>query len=66
MPISGSTVLSELRRAGCAPPKESPVIVGIDDWAIARGHRYGTIMVDLEQRRPIELVEGRDTTSVIP
>ena len=66
MPVSGSTVLSELRRAGCPPPEASAVVVGIDDWAIARGHHYGTIMVDLQKRCPIELVEGRDTTSVIP
>jgi hypothetical protein len=64
-PVSGSTVLSELRRAGCPPPEASPVVVGIDDWAIARGHHYGTIMVDLQKRCPIERVEGRDTTSVI-
>ena len=42
------------------------MVVGIDDWAIARGHHYGTIMVDLVKRCPIELVDGRDTTSVIP
>ena len=66
MPISGATVLRELRCAGCAPAEEVPVVVGIDDWAIARGHHYGTIVVDLERRCPIELLEGRDTTSVIP
>ena len=66
MPVSGPTVLRELRRAGCPPPQASPVVVGIDDWAIARRHHYGTIMVDLERHCPIELLEGRDTTSVIP
>ena len=66
MPVSGSMVLSELRRAGCPTVEESPVIVGIDDWAISRGHHYGTIMVDLQRRCPIELVDGRDTASVIP
>ena len=58
MPVSGPTVLRELRRADCPPPEASPVVVGIDDWVIARGHRYGTIMVDLKRRCPIELVEG--------
>lgn len=66
MRISGPTVLRELRRAGCPPPAATPVIIGIDDWAIARGHHYGTIVVDLERRRPIELLPGRDVATVVP
>jgi hypothetical protein len=38
--------------------------VGIDDWAITREHRYGTIMVNLERRCPIEVLDGRESTSV--
>ena len=60
------TVLRELRQAGCPEPAAAPVVGGIDDWALARGHRYGTIIVDLERRCPIELMEGRDTTAVLP
>lgn len=66
LPVSRSTVLSELRRAGCPIAQESAVVVGIDDWAITRGHHYGTIMVDLEKRCPIELVDGRNTAGVVP
>jgi transposase len=38
--------------------------VGIDDWAIAKGHHYGTIVVDLERREPIEVFAGREATAV--
>ena len=38
--------------------------LGIDDWAITRGHRYGTIMVDLERRCPIEVLDGHESMSV--
>ena len=61
---SAATVLRELRRAGAGRRKTPPRIVGIDDWAIARGHRFATIVVDLERREPIEVFAGRKTTSV--
>jgi DNA-binding NarL/FixJ family response regulator len=64
MTVSGDTVLRELRRAGCPALAAPPVVVGIDDWAIKRGHRYGTLIVDLEARQPIEVLGRRETTIV--
>ncbi|MDM0053750.1 ISL3 family transposase [Variovorax sp. J22R115] len=58
------TVLRELRRSAFTRRKHVPRIVGIDDWAIAKGHHYGTIVVDLERREPIEVFAGREATSV--
>ena len=62
--VSGDTMLRVLHRTGCPTPKEPPVVVGIDDWAITRGHRYGTIIVDLERRQPIDVLGGRESTVV--
>ena len=65
MNISGATMLRELRRGGCpAQTATKPIVIGIDDWAIKRGHRYGTIIVDLQRRRPIEVLGGRESTIV--
>ncbi|MCP6324275.1 transposase, partial [Klebsiella pneumoniae] len=41
------------------PAIEEPRVVGLDDWALKRGKRYGTVICDLERRRPIELLESR-------
>lgn len=60
MRVSGAALLTQMRAAGCPPPPGEPQIVGIDDWAMTRSRRYGTIVVDLQQRRPLELLAGRD------
>jgi transposase len=39
-------------------------ILGIDDWAWKKGQTYGTILVDLEKRIPIELLPDRSTETV--
>ena len=38
--------------------------MGIDDWAWRKGHHYGTILVDLQQGRPIDLLADRATATV--
>jgi transposase len=58
MSASRDTMLRQLRRLGRAMTPAPPIVVGIDDWAITRGHRYGTIVVDLERRCPIEVLDG--------
>jgi transposase len=60
---SRQTVLRELHRAR-PREKHPPRVIGIDDWAIAKGHHYGTIVVDLERREPIEVFAGRETMAV--
>ena len=37
-----------------------PMIVGIDDWAWRRNHRYGTLICDLERRATIALLPDRE------
>jgi transposase len=42
----------------------APRVPGVDEFALRRGCRYGTRLVDLEQRRPIAGLEGRTTESL--
>jgi transposase len=61
---SGSTLLRALRQPARPSGSPSPRVLGIDEWAWKKGHRYGTILCDLEQRRVIDLLPNRSTETV--
>ncbi len=63
MPASPDTVL-RLVRGLPLPVPEPPRVVGVDDWALRKGRTYGTIVVDLERRRVIDLLPDRTSTTV--
>jgi transposase len=56
--------LLRLVRALPDPPVGDLRAVGIDDFALRRRHVYATIVVDLETRRPVEVLEGREAGPV--
>jgi transposase len=51
---SGSTLLRQIRRTKAGDTNGSPRVLGIDDWAWRNGHRYGTILCDLERGKVID------------
>lgn len=55
VPASNDTLLRLVRRRACSYADDLRV-VGIDDWAFRRNHRYGTIVCELERRRIVTLL----------
>jgi transposase len=58
LPASRDTLLRLVRRLPLPiiPPLR---VIGVDDWAHRKRQRYGTIVVDLVQRRPVALLHDR-------
>jgi transposase len=64
MPASADTVLRLVRRMPLPAQPEPPRAVGVDDWAVRKGRTYGTIVVDLERRRTLDLLPDRTATTL--
>ncbi len=60
---SPDTLLRQIRQAAL-PKSAPPRVIGIDDWAKRKGQSYGTIVVDLERHRPLELLPDRTAETV--
>lgn len=61
---AGLDLLLALVRTTELTVRQTPRVLGVDDWARRKGHDYGTILVDLEQGCIVDVLPDRTAESL--
>ena len=64
VPVHSSTVLRLVMALPDPPVTAAPEVTGVDDFALRKGHVYGTVIADAESGKVADLLPGRDAATL--